>query len=56
MTHYVCTGDCEGESSNPGLCQGEGCTKEGEPLVECNCEDGLHEEAEGEKDVPEELK
>ena len=43
MTHYVCTGDCEGESGAAGICQDEGCTKEGEPLLECNCEDGAHE-------------
>lgn len=57
MKHFICTGGCEGESSTPGVCQAEGCVKEGEPLIECNCEDGLHREAdEDEKDVPEELK
>ncbi len=50
MTHYICTGDCEGESSVPGVCQGEGCTKEGEPLVACTCEEGRHEEAYMKKD------
>jgi len=56
MTHYVCTGGCEGESSKPGVCQAEGCAKEGEPLLECNCEDGSHSELQSEPDVPEEQK
>ena len=46
MNHYVCTGGCDGESSAPGVCQAEGCKKEGEPLTLCACEDSLHEEAE----------
>ena len=45
MRHFICVGSCEGESSNPGTCQAEECKKEGEPLVPCNCEDGLHQEA-----------
>ncbi len=44
MTHYVCTGDCGNESSKPGVCLAEGCTKEDQPLVECNCDDGIHKE------------
>ncbi len=46
MQHFVCTGGCDGESSVPGVCQAEGCEKEGEQLTPCACEDGLHEEAE----------
>ncbi|MDO8619731.1 MAG: hypothetical protein Q7R64_00080 [bacterium] len=46
MQHFVCTGGCDGESSTPGVCQSEGCEKEGEPLTACSCEDGLHEETE----------
>lgn len=42
MTHYICTGGCKGESANPGLCQAEECKKEGEPLLPCDCADGLH--------------
>ena len=42
MTHYVCTGDCGGESEKPKVCETEGCTKEGQPLAECDCGDGLH--------------
>jgi hypothetical protein len=46
MKHFVCTGTCEGESSRPGVCQNDGCPKEGEPLVSCDCQDGLHEDLE----------
>lgn len=54
MQHFVCTGGCAGESSNPGVCQAEECKKEGEPLTECDCEDGLHEGAGREKEEEEE--
>jgi hypothetical protein len=43
MQHYVCTGDCGNENSKPGVCETEGCTKEGQALNECHCEDGFHE-------------
>lgn len=26
----------------PGVCESEGCTKEGQALSECDCADGLH--------------
>lgn len=42
MTHYVCTGNCGGEASKPGVCQAEGCSREDQPLEQCECEDGLH--------------
>ena len=45
MSHYVCTGECGGESDKPGVCQAEDCSKKGQPLVECDCEDGEHAEA-----------
>lgn len=48
MTHYVCTGGCGGEADEPKVCQAEFCPKEGQPLVPCSCEDGLHKNA-GEK-------
>ena len=48
MTHYICTGGCEGQSSTPGVCQAEDCKKEGEPLLPCDCADGTHEEAQEE--------
>lgn len=44
MQHYVCTGECGGESENPGLCQDETCSEHNEPLVACSCGDGLHRE------------
>jgi len=50
MAHYICTGGCDGESSTPGVCQAEGCAKEGEPLTECACEDSLHEETKPKED------
>ena len=50
MQHFICTGGCAGESSNPGVCQAEDCKKEGEPLLPCECEDGAHEEAKEEKE------
>lgn len=45
MQHFVCTGGCDGEASTPGVCQSEGCKKEGEELLACTCENGLHAEA-----------
>lgn len=41
MTHYVCP-VCKGVSDHPKVCETEGCAREGQDLVECNCEDGLH--------------
>lgn len=43
MTHYICTGGCDGEAGAQGVCQTEGCKKEGEPLLPCACTDGRHE-------------
>ena len=48
MAHYVCTGTCGGESDSPKVCEADGCSKEGQPLVSCDCTDGLHDGA-GEK-------
>jgi hypothetical protein len=44
MSHYICTGGCNGESQEPGVCDAEFCKKEGELLSKCNCEDGVHED------------
>ena len=44
MTHYVCTGDCGGVSDEAKSCDAEDCSKYGEPLTECNCDDGKHNE------------
>ena len=43
MIHYVCRGSCGGDWPKPGLCDAAFCSKEGQPLVECNCEDGMHQ-------------
>ncbi|MDO8590661.1 MAG: hypothetical protein Q7R65_01645 [bacterium] len=48
MPHYVCTGSCKAESNESKVCESDFCSKEGQSLVPCNCEDGLHENA-GEK-------
>ncbi len=45
MRHYICTGGCGGESSNPKVCESEMCVKEDEPLTSCECDDGRHEGA-----------
>lgn len=44
MTHYICTGECKGETDDEtvGTCQAESCNKFGEPLKPCNCENGRH--------------
>ncbi len=44
MAHYVCTGGCGGEKDRPGVCETEDCSKEGQPMTECNCIDGGHDE------------
>jgi len=45
MKHYICTGGCKGVSDKPGVCQAEDCPKRGQPLDECDCEDGRHHNA-----------
>ncbi len=44
MPHYICTGECHGESQKPGICQTKDCSKFGEPLEECHCDDGWHKD------------
>lgn len=44
MAHYICTGGCGGEKSSPGVCETEDCAKKGQPMSECHCSDGSHEE------------
>lgn len=44
QVHYICTGGCEGVSEQPGTCQAQTCLKYGEPLTECSCIDGRHQE------------
>ncbi len=43
MTHYICTGGCNGISDKPGVCQDEKCPKHGKQLTECGCADNKHE-------------
>jgi hypothetical protein len=45
MKHYVCTGDCVGVSNKPGVCETEGCDHEGKGLIQCHCDDEMHDEA-----------
>lgn len=45
MTHYVCTGGCGGTSDHPQSCQTESCSLYGQPMKECHCQDGKHQEA-----------
>ena len=45
MTHHICTGDCKGVSDEPKVCQSPDCGKHGQPLKECNCADGKHDDA-----------
>ncbi|MEK7094248.1 MAG: hypothetical protein AAB903_02830 [Patescibacteria group bacterium] len=42
MEHYICTGSCQGVSEVVKSCDAEGCSKQGEPLTSCNCEDMKH--------------
>ncbi len=42
MKHYICGGTCGGESNKAGVCETIGCDHEGEALLECECENGLH--------------
>ena len=43
MQHYICAGDCGGESDRPGVCEHETCSKEGQSFISCDCDDGFHE-------------
>ncbi len=45
MTHYVCTGGCDGVSDEPAACQLKGCIKYELPMAICHCTDGQHAEA-----------
>lgn len=41
MIHYTCTA-CHGTAEAPKMCETAGCTKNGQPLQMCTCEDGQH--------------
>lgn len=34
---YVCVGECGGAADKPGACETDGCSKKGDPLVRCMC-------------------
>ncbi len=53
--HYICLGECEGVSNNPGVCQASDCNRYNEKLVPCHCADGDHRvlRAEVEDDIEE---
>ena len=42
MVHFICTGGCKTISDRPGACESPTCPEYGEPLKECDCEDGKH--------------
>jgi hypothetical protein len=42
MKHYICTGECEGVSEKPGVCQAPNCSRHNQPLVECECQKEDH--------------
>ena len=42
MTHYICTGGCEGVSETPGTCQAQDCEKQGQSMDSCECSEELH--------------
>lgn len=53
MIHYTCTA-CHGTAEAPKMCETAGCTKNGQPLQMCTCEDGQHLVPEaGNEGVPE---
>lgn len=42
MNHYVCSGECQGSSDTPGVCQSDTCSRFEKPLIECDCADATH--------------
>ena len=40
--HYICYGGCKGVSDMPGICGAPDCADYGQPLHDCNCPDGKH--------------
>ena len=43
MTHYICTGTCEGVSNHSGACGAEDCPKYDKQFESCDCQDGKHD-------------
>ena len=42
MSHYICTGECDGVSDTPGTCQDGTCGKHQQSLQGCDCSDKKH--------------
>lgn len=42
MKHYVCKGECDGESESPTRCDAKECSLYEKDLKECDCTDGKH--------------
>lgn len=42
MTHHLCTGSCQKNYNEEGICLTENCDKQYELLEACDCEDGKH--------------
>ncbi len=42
MDHFVCKGDCHSVAETQGVCEIADCSNTGNPLAECNCDDGNH--------------
>lgn len=42
--HFACSGECGGSSDHQINCATYGCLMKGQPMKECNCSDGKHEE------------
>jgi len=43
MKHFICNGGCGLQTDTEGVCEAEFCTKNGQALTECECEDGEHQ-------------
>lgn len=43
MMHYVCP-ECGGVSEVAKVCETENCVQHGQPLQECRCTDGQHQD------------
>ncbi len=42
MSHYCCTGGCQGVSGVPGTCQAKDCADYKKPLKKCDCTSPKH--------------
>lgn len=42
MVHFICKGECGGESSEMKKCDDKNCSLYDSYLTECDCTDGKH--------------